>query len=111
MYFSRSFISILTLAIAIKALELSPGVVVDSSNPNLEDLEKIYQEYPEYSLNLTERRLIRFDASSEPVFVTELEKVSSFILLLMLLQSTFRSNSKLKASTFSTCQKFSSSLS
>ena len=111
MHFPRIFIATLTLAIAVGALELAPDVVVDSSNPNPEDLERIYQAYPGYSLNLTELRRIRFDASSEPVFVTELEKVSSFILLLMLLQSTFRSNSKLKASTFSTCQKFSSSLS
>lgn len=106
MYFPRIFIATLNLVIAVNALELAPDVVVDSSNPNPEDLERIYQEYPEYSLNLTELRRIRFDASSEPVFVTELEKVSSSILLLMPLQYICRSNSKLKASTFSTCQRF-----
>ncbi|KAL5527274.1 hypothetical protein ACEPAG_6065 [Sanghuangporus baumii] len=68
-------ISLLALAIAVKAHQTVLNDVLGSSGLQRVDLEQIYQAYPEYSLDLSERRLIQYDASTPPVFLTELEKI------------------------------------
>ncbi|KAL5530613.1 hypothetical protein ACEPAF_6871 [Sanghuangporus sanghuang] len=68
-------ISLLTLVTAAKAHQTVLNDVLGSSGLKRVDLEQIYQTYPEYSLDLSEHRLIQYDASTPPVFLTELEKI------------------------------------
>ncbi|EJD01034.1 Zn-dependent exopeptidase [Fomitiporia mediterranea MF3/22] len=49
--------------------------ILRSADVHRTDFVDIYEAYPEYSLDLGERRVIQFDPSARPVVLTELEKI------------------------------------
>ena len=106
MLFSSGLIFVFTLAIAARADQTVLKGSLDSSGPKRAALQQIYQAYPEYSLDLSERRLIQFDASVPAVFLTELEKVNILPFFPSLLSWMCRSNLKLRASNFLICEGF-----
>lgn len=71
-------VAFLTLAAVVGASQMVLNDLLGSASLQRGDFEQLYQAYPDYTLNLNERRLIQFDSSEPPVVVSELEKVCTF---------------------------------
>ena len=74
MILSRTF-ALLATALVAKANQVVLNDFIFSSVLNADDLQKLYDSYPDYSLDLNERRLVQLGPDQPPVTLTELQKV------------------------------------
>lgn len=73
--FSSSGVALLFLATAATAQQTVLNDVLTGSGSQILDYGRVYQAYPEYSLDLDARRLVQLDNSARPLALTEMEKV------------------------------------
>lgn len=72
-----AFTTLLSLSAASYASQLvfDQSLIQDSGLEYSNLLQPVLEAYPEYDLDLTEKRLVQLDPSDPPVLITELEKV------------------------------------
>lgn len=64
-----------SVVLAATASQVVLQDLLDGAGSQPADFEKLYQAYPDYSLDLSAKRLVQLSTSDPPVILTELDKV------------------------------------